>query len=182
MIIAVAIVLAVAAGTTLWTSKHTSVLPVSGKWETKRLPELGIQFSYPASWHLQDIDEMTGHARIVGTLISNLDHAFVHPNLGPSSSTSAFDMRGLDDALVVLSFQQLDRFNVEAKETSGLPLSLDRPAATIDSEPYGAPQPRYYLLFAVKGYLRSGVHVYVGDVNDAQRDAIERILASVKPL
>lgn len=50
LVIAVAIILAVAAGATFWASKHTSVLPISSNWETKRLPGLGIQFSLCAGW------------------------------------------------------------------------------------------------------------------------------------
>lgn len=46
----------------------------------------------------------------------------------------------------------------------------------------GAPQPRYFIPFAVEGHLSSGVHVYIGDVTGEERGAIDRILASVEPL
>lgn len=180
LLIAVAIVLAVAAGATFWTSKHTSVLPISSG-ETKRLPELGIQFSHPASWHLQDFDDNVGHAGMTGALVSNIDHGFEHPDLG-NEATSAFDMRGLDDGLVVLSFEQFDRFNSEAEKTLGFPLALDQARKSADAETYGAPQPRYFIPFEVEGYLGSGVQIYIGDVTTEERDAIDRILASVEPL
>ena len=115
-------------------------------------------------------------------MVSNVDHGFEHPDLGDESSTSAFDMRGLDDGLVVLSFEQFDRFNSEAKKTVGFPLTLDQAVESVDAETYGAPQPRYYISFAAEGYLHSGVQVHIGDVTAEERDAIERILASVKPL
>ena len=182
LVIAVAIVLAVAAGATFWTSKHTSVLPISSNWETKRLPELGIQFSYPASWHLQDIHHNLGRTILTGALVSNLDHGFEHPDLGDAGSTSAFDMSGLDDGLVVLSFEQMDRFNSEAEKTSGFPLAFDHARMSADAETYGAPQPRYFIPFEVEGYLGSGVQIYIGDVSIEERDAIARILASVEPL
>jgi hypothetical protein len=176
LLMAIKILLIVAGGAIFWTLEHTTVLPTSS-WETKRLPELGIQFSYPTSWHLQRFDEMTGHARITGALVSNVDHGFEHPE-----GTSAYDMRGLDDGVVVLSFQQLDRFNTEGKETVGFPLSLDQAEEVIDAETYGAPQPRYTIYFGVEGYLRSAVQVWIGDVTPEEGTAIERILASVEPL
>ena len=182
VVIAVTIVLAAAAGATFWTSKHTSVLPISSSWETKRLPELGIQFSYPTSWHLQDIHHNLRMADLRGALVSNLDHGFEHPDLGDAGETSAFDMSGLDDGLVVLSFEQMDHFNSEADKAFGFPLTLDHARESVDAEPYGAPQPRYFIPFAVKGYLHSGVQVYIGDVTTEEMAAIDRILASVKPL
>ena len=176
VLIAVAILLAVVAGAVSW--KHSSVLPVSSEWVTKRLPELGIQFSYPAGWHLQNFDENLGRISMTGALVANVDHDFEHPVEG----TNAWDMSGLDDGLIVLSFQQIHRFNSAAKETSGLPLTLDRAEETFDSNAYGAPRPRHFISFAVKGYLHSGVHIYIGDVTAEERDAIDRILASVEPL
>lgn len=181
LLIAVAIVIAVAAGAVSWNLKHNSVLPISGSWQTKRLPELGIQFSYPSSWHLQDINHNLRTTTLIGALVSNIDHGFEHPNLG-DGETSAFDMSGLPANLVVLSFEQMDRFNTASDETFGLPLTLEGAQMVTDSTSYGSPQPRYFLQFGVENHRRSNLHLYIGEVSDMQLAAVEMILASVRPL
>lgn len=179
--VAAAVLIALVAGATNWNTRHSSTLPISTEWTTQRLPELGIQFSYPASWHLQEV-ESAGMALMTGALVSNVDHWFEHPYLGPAQETSALEMRGLPEDLVVLSFEQLKRFNPIAAKTTGLPLFLDYAHMPIDPNPYGAGLLHEYIGFRVGGQPRSGVQVYIGDVTDEERAAIYRILASVQPL
>jgi hypothetical protein len=165
--------------------RNDTIPPVTDL-STHRLPALGIEFDYPANWYLQEFDHPVGHSSFQGALISNVEHRFVHPDLGPNEGTSAWEMRGLPSDLVVISFEQHDHINFEAKRTRGLPVSLDRAIVTRDAEEgvdtYGAPQPRLFLPFAVEGHLNSGIQVYIGDIDASERAVIERILASVRPL
>ncbi|MPZ69347.1 MAG: hypothetical protein GEU71_07440 [Actinobacteria bacterium] len=156
-------------------------MPISSEWTTKRLPELGIQFSYPASWHLQDHGHSVGLATMYGALISNVDHGFEHPDLR-DADTSVFDMRGLPDGLVALSFEQFNRYNPIANKETGLPLSLDYARIPIDADPYGAGLLHDYISFRAAGYPRSSVEIHISDITEAERAAIDRILASVKPI
>lgn len=153
---------------------------------TTVLPRLGIEFEYPSNWHIQSFGDTVGHAEFRGTVVSNVEHNFVHPDLGPKEATSAWDMRGLPEDLIVVSFQQLDHLNFEAKRTHGFPLALENADVSNDAEEgidtYGAPQPRYFIPFEVEGHLSSGVQVYIGDVNADERAIVDEILASVRPL
>lgn len=153
---------------------------------THQLPELGIEFDYPSNWHLQEFGDDLGLASMTGALVSNIRHDFHHPDLGPNAGTSAWDMRDLPDDLVVISFEQLDRHNFEATRSKGLPLELDNAVVSQDAkdgvDTYGAPQPRLFLPFAVEGHLNSAAQVFIGDVQAGEREVIDAILGSVRPI
>jgi hypothetical protein len=163
---------------------RNGTIPAVTDLSTHRLPALGIEFDYPANWHLQEFGEEIGMTSLTGALVSNVDHDFEHPDLGPSEGTSAWEMRGLPEGLILISFEQLDRHNFEAKRTKGLPLRLDDAVVYRDAgegiDTFGAPQPRYFLPFAVEGHLNSGIQVYIGDVDGDERAVVDRILASVR--
>lgn len=162
--------------------RDQETIPAAPDVSTSRLSQLGIEVDYPSNWYLQPFDEDLGLARHSGAVISNVEHRFVHPDPSGTDSTSAWDMSGLPEGVIVLSFQQLDRHNFEAKRTTGFPLDLEDARVSRDDDTYGAPQPRYFIPFAVDGHLGSGVQVYIGDVGPAERAAVERILASVRPI
>ena len=183
----VLLVVGVSIALALWlVTRDQATLPSGGAMTTFELEELGIAIDYPSQWQLQPFDEDLGMAHHTGAVISNVRHRFVHPYPGRSSSTSAWNMQGLPEGLIVLSFQQLDRHNFEARRNQGFPLSLENAILSHDAEEgidtYGAPQPRYFIPFAVEGHLGSGVQVYIGDVGPKERTAVERILASVEPI
>ena len=68
----------------------------------------------------------------------------------------------------------------------GLPLDLDDAVVSRDAAHgnpvYGAPQPRFFLPYAVEGHLGSGAQVFIGEVDRDERAVVDRILASVRPL
>lgn len=184
---AVAVLLILVLGVTLWLWRDGDrTISPSTQMSTHQLPELGIEFDYPSNWHLQGFDDHLGLAYVTGALVSNVEHEFEHPDLGEGNGTSAWDMRGLPDDLIVLSFEQLDRYNFEAKRTKRLPLDLESAVVSHDAkhhvDTYGAPQPRLFLPFAVEGHLNSGAQVFIGDVGADEREVVDRILASVRPL
>lgn len=182
-----ALATAAAVAVTFWLRRDPSpTIPPTTYTSTHQLPALGIEFDYPSYWHLQEFGDNVGLASMTGALVSNIEHEFHHPDLGPHEGTSAWDMRELPDDLIVVSFEQLDRHNFEARRTKSLPLFLDDAVVTrdpADNVPtYGAPQPRLFLPFAVKGHLNSGAQVFIGDVGTHEREVVEAILASVRPL
>lgn len=184
MIIAIAAA-CILASVLLWNVfRGSSTVPPSVATSSVQLPNLGIELDYPSNWRLQRFGDVVGHTFIEGALVSNVHHDFEHPDLGVNEGTSAWDMRGLPDELIVLSFEQSDHINFEAKRTKGFPLTLEAAVVSRDATDgvptYGAPQPRYFLPFAVDGHLGSGVQVYFGNTDD--RDLVERILASVRPI
>lgn len=184
-VVAILLVLVVGVVLWLWQEGGGAVSP-SSQMSTHQLPDLGIEFDYPSNWHLQEFDDYLGLASMTGALVSNVEHDFEHPDLGEGRSTSAWDMRALPEDLIVVSFEQLDRHNLEAKRTRGLPLDLEGAVVSHDAKhegsAYGAPQPRLFLPFSVTGHLNSGAQVFIGDVGAYERDVVERILASVRPI
>lgn len=170
----------------LWFRSGVGTISPTSDMSVHELPRLGIEFEYPSNWHLQEFSEDLGLSSMTGALVSNLVHEFDHPDLGRGAATSAWDMRGLPDGLIVVSFEQLDRHNFKAKRTKGLPLDLDDAVVSREAEhgvdTYGAPQPRFFLPFSVEGHLASGAQVFIGAVDADEREAIDAILASVRPL
>lgn len=183
--VAILLVLVVGVALSLWQDGEGAISP-SSQMSTHQLPDLGIEFDYPSNWHLQEFDDNLGLAHMTGALVSNVEHGFEHPDLGEAGSTSAWDMRGLPEDLIVVSFEQLDRHNFEAKRTTRLPLDVESAVVSHDAEhdgrTFGAPQPRLFLPFSVTGHLSSGAQVFIGDVEAHQREVVEQILASVRPI
>lgn len=183
--VTILLVLVVGVALWLWQDGERAMSP-SSQVSTHQLPDLGIEFDYPSNWHLQEFDDNLGLASMTGALVSNVEHGFEHPDVGEGGSTSAWDMRGLPEDLIVVSFEQLDRHNFEAKRTRRLPLDLESAVVSQDAkhhvDTYGAPQPRLFLPFSVAGHLSSGAQVFIGDVGSEERDVVERILASVRPI
>lgn len=185
--LALAILVVVVVGAVLWLGRSDprAISPTS-QMSTHQLPELGIEFDYPWNWHLQEFDENLGLASMTGALVSNIRHDLHHPDLGPDEGTSAWDMRGLPEDLIVISFEQLDRHNSEATGDERLPLELANALVSEDAkhgvDTYGAPQPRLFLPFAAKGHLSSAAQVFIGDVGADEHEVVDAILGSVRPI
>lgn len=181
----VAVVVAVA-GTVLAVSALTpgespDIAVDTSSWTTHEVPQLRLTFRHPPSWYVQPFDEMVGHAGFAGAVVSNTEHTFRHPDLGPNSFTSAWDLRGLPANAVIISIEGVKGGRLmppEARPDTERPLDLDRAAITrtpgLDEgwEEHSMP----FVLAGLDDYLR----VWFGpDASVHDREAVRQIVASI---
>jgi hypothetical protein len=143
----------------------------------------GWTMDYPSAWHLQTTKLDIFEGSFVGVLVSNVDHEFDHPDLGPNSRTSQWDMRGLPAGLVLIDVRDsqggirgpaptdpfTDRLDLDAFETE----NPGRPA-------YGAPQPVHSTRLASLGHWY-GIYVYFDSAATTQDvQAAHDVVASMR--
>jgi hypothetical protein len=151
-------------------------------WPVHEVHQLGLTFRYPSTWRVQPFEEMVGHAGFTGAVVSNLDHTFRHPDLGPNEATSAWDLRGLPDDAVVLSIERVDAIGMPRAHTdSPRPLDLGR-AREQDRYRPDATWEHLWLPFVLDG-LHDSVRVWFGpEASDHDREVARQIVASIEPV
>jgi Tol biopolymer transport system component len=151
-------------------------------WAPARVEALELAFRYPPAWHVQPFDELVGHAGFAGAVVSNVDHTFRHPDLGPTEFTSAWVLRDLPDHAVVLSIERVDAIAVpERRADTPLPLSLSD-GRRQDAYRPGPAWTHLWLPFVLDG-RHDSVRVWFGpDASERDREVARRIVASIAPI
>ena len=153
-------------------------------WSSHEIDTLRLTFDHPPRWRVQPFDEFLGTAGFFGSVVSNVDHRFRHPDLGPNEYTSAWDLRDVPDDAVVISIEQVDAIVYpDEEEDTELPLNLDRAQRS-----EGRGRDRYidrnwvqlYLPFIASGRF-DAVFVWFGpEATDLDREVARRIVASIR--
>jgi hypothetical protein len=153
-------------------------------WSSHDIPALHLAFDHPPEWRVQPFDELVGHAGFVGSVVSNVDQRFRHPDLGPNEFTSAWDLRDVPEDAVVISIEQVDAIGYpDEQEDTQLPLDLSRAQRS-----EGGAEDRYFdrgwvqlwLPFIASGRFDS-VFVWFGpEATDHDREVARRIVASIR--
>jgi hypothetical protein len=130
-------------------------------WKTYTDAKYGWSLRYPSGWYVQPYDEdVAFNIHMQGALFSNVDHEFVHPDLGPNHLTSRWSTKELPPDAVMVDVQQQEadwRRPANAPDTP-LPLSLDdvrwrNPVAQTRFVLWFAEGPNRYIL---EGYIAPG--------------------------
>lgn len=147
---------------------------------------LELQADYPSNWHLQSFNRSLGvGGDHVGFVISNVDHVFDHPDLGPDvNHGQAWDMRALPNSAVVIEVSLLAGFAYTRCERGKDEFPLD--LATFDRDniqpSYGAP-PRLYAIPCIEDAYSVVTHVWLFPNASAEdREAAETIVESIDQL
>jgi hypothetical protein len=150
-------------------------------WSTREIVEMRLAFSYPSEWHLQPVDERLGRAEMIGSVVSNIDHRFLHPDLGPNSSTSAWDLRGLPDDAVVLSIEHVEAIGLPPRGDTDRPLDLDRAQRSVGQyvDPGWVGR---WLPFGLAGMHDSVFFLFGPEATEHDREVARRIVASIRPI
>jgi hypothetical protein len=154
--------------------------PTTAGWQRGEIEPLGATFQYPSSWHLQPFEEQVGHAGFTGVVVSNVEGDLHHPDLGPNSATSAWDLSGLPPGGVVVSIEHLDAIGVPRSPDSQFPLAL------ADAEHLGRTQlsgetEALWLPFWLNG-RHLGARVYFGpEASEDDQHVAADIVASIRP-
>jgi hypothetical protein len=153
-------------------------------WTTLEIQEFRSSIELPPGWHTQRFRGNIGLAYYSGILVTNVDVALQHPDLGPGELTSAWDMRGLPSNAVVIEFSRLVRLSgcLEGHADTPFPLSLEDAREIRSSEDvYGAPEPRYWRPFTVDGDPHYAVNVWLGaEASQEDRALAEQIVGSIE--
>ncbi|HEY7873580.1 MAG TPA: hypothetical protein VIG64_00505 [Actinomycetota bacterium] len=142
---------------------------------------LKVHFHYPRGWSVAHFENDLGLVTHTGTLVSNLDHDFRYPDLGPGSATSAWEMTGLPDDTVLVEISRAPRFAMPCRDTDRFPLPLSTAARSSNEPLYGAPR-YYWLRGCIEDRPSFGVFVYLFPDAGA-RDALRawQIVRSIRP-
>lgn len=140
---------------------------------------LGVAAEIPEGWHQQTFDNHLVFVTHAGFIVSNINHRFHYPDLGPNRGTSAWDMRGLPEDLVAVEVSRTLRFPNRCRRTSPFPLAFE------DGEwsrgAFGSPR-RLFIPACIKGDFHFGIHVWLGDEASAEDEGAARALvASIRP-
>jgi hypothetical protein len=165
--------------------RPTASLDVS-TWSSQEIPALDLVFDHPPEWHVQSFDELVGHAGMIGSVISNVDHRFRHPDLGPNEHTSAWDLRAMRDDAVVISIEHIDAIAVlEEERDSDFPLNLAHARRTAEETPdryFDRTWMELWLPFTASGLNDSVFVWFAPDASDHDREVARRIVASIRPI
>jgi len=163
---------------------HQSASLDTHTWSSHDIPGLHLVVDHPPEWRVQPFDELVGHAGFVGSVISNIDDHFRHPDLGPNEHTSAWDLRDLSDDAVVISIERVTAIATPGVEKdTELPLDLERARRSA-----GGTRDRYFdqgwvqlwLPFTASGRADS-VFVWFGpEATEHDREVARRIVASIR--
>jgi hypothetical protein len=142
----------------------------------------GWSMEYPEDWRLQVTESDAFEGEFEGALVSNIDHEFEHPDLGPNRSTTLWDMRGLPAGLVVVDVRaHMGGIGGPANPAPfNGQLSLDEfEEADLGEHAYGAPQPVKTRVIE-SGGVRYTIWVYIGREGGASNhEAAAEIVASI---
>jgi hypothetical protein len=173
--------LALAAGAIAFAARafHATTPAATKSWARYEDPGALWHLRHPVSWQVQPFGEGTFSN---GVLISNVRFRFRHAH-PPGYNTSAWDMRGLPTAAVVLQvgFQEAGA-TAPHPPWSRFPLRLSEARLVRDHPAFGAPQPRLFLPVQVPHQPHSYfVFAWFGpDASDADQEAASRIVASLR--
>jgi hypothetical protein len=163
--------------------RHDSIiLTQDDELVTYRDPERGWTLQYPKGWHVQRNYEDGFEYQARAVLVSNWKHQFRHPDLGPSSFTSAWDLDGFPvDAIIVEFGWYGGILPSQTEPDTPLPLSLER--ATQQGLPpeirYGGPDP-FVLRVIHEAYPLWRLTVWLGaGLGEDQIEIARRIVSSV---
>jgi hypothetical protein len=153
-------------------------------WERLALPSLGLSLRYPPEWYVQPVAEPVGHITVQGAVISNVDHTFRHPDLGPNHVTSEWDLTRLPDTAVVISVEtHIGGLLVRPEDLEGRepPLSLSDARSLTTYRP-GIGWEHRYLPFVV-GEHGDLFHVWFGpETDELDREITASVVESIAPL
>jgi hypothetical protein len=151
-------------------------------WSTHQIGAMHLAFNSPGEWYVQPVEELVGHAGMVGSVVSNVDHRFRHPDLGPNEFTSAWELRGLPADAVVISIEQIDAIVVpNIYPDTELPLDISQ-AERAEYGHYAVPEwEGVWLPFTLAGVSDSIFVWYGPEATDHDREVAERIVASIRP-
>lgn len=149
-------------------------------WSSHDVPTLHLRFNHPPQWHVQPFDELVGRAGMIGSVVSNVDHRFRHPDLGPNRHTSAWEMRGMPDDAVVISIQHLEAIGPPQPD-SVRPLEIDRAERSV-GEYLDPGWVQLWLPFTLAG-VDDSVFIWFGPEATAHdREVARLIVASIGPI
>jgi hypothetical protein len=146
-----------------------------------QVPGLGAAFGHPASWHVQYVEESIGNAGMVAGVVSNLDRDLHHPEQGPGTSTSAWDLSDLPSDAVVISIEDVEVLVSPPGPDDEFPVSL-ADATPLGSTQFSSDADGMWLEFTLNGH-HMGARVYFGSGSSADDQQIaDRIVASIHPV
>ena len=163
---------------------RSPTVPASGEWVTSAVGGMGWEVRHPSSWRFQNFTDSCRISR-QGALFSNVEHDFATPDL-EGNCTTAWDMRGLPDDLVVIEVSHWTGgptfLPSDEPDRPGFPLSLDdaRPSTSQHEAAYGAPQPSLGIAVRWHGDDRYLVKVWLGpEASEEDREVAGRVVASI---